>query len=145
MEKQKQEQKQTTYHTPNGIIKKNDMFKGKRVLVGDYLNCSFMNTEMVLDSLGFEIVRETAEPIMFYRVARGEKFDLIITNNIYRIGFTGPELLKRLKNIDGFNTPVIIHTISEQPIEYFLDLGFNGCLKKPIRQDETIELLKKIL
>ena len=57
-----EEQKQITYDTPNGTIKKNDMFKGKRVLVGDYLDCSFMNTEMVLDSLGFEIVRETAEP-----------------------------------------------------------------------------------
>lgn len=138
-----EKQEQTTYNTPNGIIKKIDIFKGKRVLVGDYLNCSFMNTEMVLDSLGFEIVRETAEPMMFYRVARGEKFDLIITNNIYRIGYTGPELLKRLKEIKGFNTPVIIHTISEKPIEYFLNLGFDGCLKKPIRQDETIEILKK--
>ena len=57
-----EKQEQTTYNTPNGIIKKIDIFKGKRVLVGDYLNCSFMNTEMVLDSLGFEIVRETAEP-----------------------------------------------------------------------------------
>lgn len=133
-----------SYHTPNGVIEKIDTFKGKKVLVGDYLNCSFMNTEMVLDSLGFEIVRETAEPMMFYRVARGEKFDLIITNNIYRIGCTGPELLQRFKGIEGFNTPVIIHTISEQPIEYFLNLGFNGCLKKPIKQDETINLLNKI-
>ena len=140
-----EEQEQITYHTPNGVIKKLDTFKGKRALVGDYLDCSFMNTEMVLDSLGFEIVRETAEPMMFYRVARGEKFDVIITNNIYRIGFTGPELLKRFKEIEGFNTPVIIHTISEKPVESFLNLGFNGCLKKPIRQDETIEILKKIL
>lgn len=51
-----------TYSTPNGTIKKIGTFKGKKALVGDYLNCSFMNTEMVLDSLGFEIVRETAEP-----------------------------------------------------------------------------------
>ena len=57
-----EKQEKTTYNTPNGIIKKIDIFKGKRVLVGDYLNCSFVNTEMVLDSLGFEIVRETAEP-----------------------------------------------------------------------------------
>lgn len=82
---------------------------------------------------------------VWYRVARGEKFDLIITNNIYRIGCTGPELLKRLKKIKGFNTSVIIHTISEKPVEYFLNLGFDGCLKKPIRQDETIEILKKLL
>lgn len=82
---------------------------------------------------------------VWYRIARGEKFDVIITNNIYRIGCDGPELLKKLKEIDGFNTPVIIHTISEKPIEYFLNLGFDGCLKKPIKQDETIEILKNLL
>lgn len=82
---------------------------------------------------------------VWYRVARGEKFDVIITNNIYRIGCDGPELLQKLKKIEGFNTPVIIHTISEQSIEYFLNLGFDGCLKKPIKQDETIEILKKLL
>lgn len=82
---------------------------------------------------------------VWYRIARGEKFDVIITNNIYRIGSDGPELLQKLRKIEGFNTPVIIHTISEQPIEYFLNLGFDGCLKKPIKQDETIQLLKNLL
>lgn len=139
------EKEQTIYNTSNGTIKKLDIFKGKRALVGDYLNCSFINTEMVLDSLGFEIVRETAEPMMFYRVARGEKFDVIITNNIYRIGCDGTELLKKFKTIEGFNTPVIIHTISEKPIEYFLNLGFDGCLKKPIKQEETMQVLKILL
>ena len=82
---------------------------------------------------------------VWYRVARGEKFDIIITNNIYRIGCDGSELLQKLRKIEGFNTPVIIHTISEQPIEYFLNLGFDGCLKKPIKQEETIQLLKNLL
>ena len=50
------------------------------------------------------------------------------------------KLLKELKEIEGFDIPVIIHTISEQPIDYFLSLGFNGCLKKPIKQDETIHI-----
>lgn len=84
-------------------------------------------------------------PGVWYRIARGEKFDVIITNNIYRIGCDGPELLQKLRKIEGFNTPVIIHTISEQPIKYFLNLGFDGCLKKPIKQDETIQLLKNLL
>ncbi len=82
---------------------------------------------------------------VWYRIARGENFDVVITNNIYRIGCDGPELLQKLRKIEGFNTPVIIHTISEQPIEYFLNLGFDGCLKKPIKQDETIQLLKNLL
>ena len=70
--------------------------------------------------------------------------DVIFTNNIYHSG-TGLQLLKELKEIDGFNTPIIIHTISEKPIQYFLNLGFDGYLKKPIKQEETIQVLKNLL
>ena len=134
-----------TYNTPNGIINKLDTFKGKRALVGDYTNASFYNTKMVLDSLGFEIVREETSNGMYQRIADGDKFDVIFTNNIYQKGGTGPELLQKLKQLDGFNTPTIIHTISDKTEQYFLDLGFDGCLKKPIKQSETIELLTTIL
>lgn len=132
-----------TYNTPNGVIKKLDTFKGKRALVGDYSQASFFNTEMVLDSLGFEIVNEKSCNNMYDRLKNGEKYDVIFTNNIYNDG-TGPELVKKLKQLDGFNIPVIIHTISEMPVDYFLNMGFDGCLKKPIKQDETIEVLNKL-
>lgn len=133
-----------TYNTPNGIIKKLDTFKGKRALVGDYSQASFFNTEMVLDSLGFEIVNEKFCNSIYERLKNGENYDFIFTNNIYDDG-NGPNLLKRLKQLDGFNTPVIIHTISEMSVEYFLNMGFDGCLKKPIKQDETIEVLNNLL
>ena len=139
------EKKEITYHTPNGIIKKLDTFKGKKVLVGDYFAPSYYNTKMVLDSLGFDITIVETYYDVIDRIKKGEKYDVIFTNNIYQVGGTGPQLLKELKEIEGFNTPMIIHTISEQPIDYFLSLGFNGCLKKPIKQDETIQVLKKIM
>ena len=133
-----------TYNTPNGVIKKLDTFKGKKALIGDYSNASFYNTKMVLDSLGIEIVNIKEEPEVYNRIAGGEKFDVIFTNNIYQVGDTGPQLLEKLKKIDGFDTPVIIHTISEMPVDYFLNMGFDGVLKKPIKQDDTIKLLDKI-
>lgn len=139
------EKKEITYHTPNEIIKKLDTFKGKKVLVGDYFAPSYYNTKMVLDSLGFDITIVETYYDVIDRIKKGEKYDVIFTNNIYQVGGTGPQLLKELKEIEGFNTPMIIHTISEQPIDYFLSLGFNGCLKKPIKQDETIQVLKKIM
>ena len=132
-----------TYHTPNGVIKKLDTFKGKRALVGDYLNASFFNTKMVLYSLGIDIVNEKSCNNMYDRLKNGEKYDVVFTNNIYDDG-TGPELVKKLKQLDGFNIPVIIHTISEMPVDYFLNMGFDGCLKKPIKQEETIEVLNKL-
>ncbi len=131
------------YHTLNGIIKKLDIFKGKRALIGDYLSCSYFNTKMVLESLGFEVdIEETMKGVK--EKALQNNYDIIFTNNIYRIGTTGPDLLKELREHKNFNTPVIIHTISDNVNNCFTNLGFNGYLKKPIRQDETIKVLEKI-
>lgn len=129
---------------PDKSLKQLNIFKGKRVLVGDYFKPGFNITKEVLESLGLEVINEETEPGMYKRLESGEKFDAVITNNIYQIGDTGPELLKKLKALDGFNTPVIIHTIAEEPVEYFISLGFDGCLKKPIKQSETLELLNKL-
>lgn len=141
---EKKEINETTYRTPNGMIKKLNTFKGKKTLIGDYSYASFFNTKMVLDSLGFEIVNEKSCNNIYNRLKNGEKFDVIFTNNVYNDG-TGPELVKKLKQLDGFNTPVIIHTISDEPVEKFLKLGFDWCLKKPIKQAETIDILNKLL
>lgn len=131
------------YHTPNGIIKKLDTFKGKRALIGDYLSCSYFNTKMVLESLGFEVdIEEIMNNVK--QKALENNYDVIFTNNIYRIGTTGPDLLKELKENKSFKTPIIIHTISDNINNYFTNLGFDGYLKKPIRQDETIKVLEKI-
>lgn len=132
------------YHTPNGIIKKLDTFKGKRALIGDYFAFSYANTKMVLESLGFEIdIEKTMYAVK--QKALQNNYDVIFTNNIYQVGGTGPDLLKELKETNGFKTPIIIHTISDNTNNYFTNLGFDGYLKKPIKQDETIQLLKKIL
>lgn len=142
--KENKKEDDNIYHAPSGTFKKLNTFKGKKALVGDYSSASFYNTQMVLDSLGIEIVNVKEEPEVLNIISRGEKFDVIFTNNIYQVGGTGPQLLEKLKKIEGFDTPVIIHTISEKPDQYFLDLGFDGVLKKPIKQNETIELLNKI-
>lgn len=131
-------------HIPDNSLKKLDIFEGKRALVGDYFKPSFSNTKEILESLGLEVINEETEPNMYNRLASGEKFDIVITNNIYRVGVTGSELLQKLKKLEGFNTPVIIHTISDEPIEHFLNLGFDGCLKKPLKQEETLKLLNEI-
>lgn len=134
-----------TYNTPNGIITKLDTFKGKKALVGDYFSFSYFNTKMVLESLGieYEIVSTIDEIIT--RIQAGNKYDIIFTNNIYMNSGFGQTLLLQLKAIKGFNTPIIIHTISDNTDNYFINLGFDGYLKKPIKQDETINVLKKLL
>lgn len=138
------ENEQTIYNTPNGTIFQLDVFKGKKALVGDYFPFSYANTKMVLESLGMKVTIEESMNMVKDRILKGEQYDIIFTNNIYRSG-TGLQLLKELKETEGFNTPIIIHTISEEPIQHFLNLGFDGCLKKPIKQEETIQVLKDLL
>lgn len=136
------EQEQITYDTPNGIIKKLDTFKGKKALIGDYSSISYYNTKMVLDSLGFEYdIVSTLEEVKI--MALQNNYDIIFTNNVYMSG-TGEILLKELKSVKNFKTPIIIHTVSDNIDNQFIKLGFNGYLKKPIKQEETIKLLQNI-
>ena len=131
------EKEQIIYNTPNGLIYQLDIFKGKKALVGDYFSPSYANTKIVLESLGMKVIIEKTINGIKDRILKGEQYDVIFTNNIYRSG-TGLQLLKELKEIEGFSTPIIIHTVSKEHIQYFLNLGFNGCLNKPIKQEETI-------
>ena len=74
------------------------------------------------------------------------KYDIIFTNNIYQNGITGPELLQKLRKIDGFSSPVVIHTISTGKREYFIDtVGFDEYLEKPVQIPELEKVLKKFL
>lgn len=130
------------YNSVNGVIYKLDTFKGKKALVGDYSVASYYNTRMVLDSLGIEYeIVGTIEDVK--NKVLQNNYDIIFTNNIYRSG-DSQKLLEEVKSIKNFNTPIVIHTISDNINNCFLNMGFNGYLKKPIKQSETIELLKKI-
>lgn len=116
-------------------------FHNKKILVGDYDNTSFRYTNMILSSLGF-IVDNVETPEEVKEAVLNNKYDLIITNNVYRHG-TGELLLRDLKEIDNFNTPVVIHSISD---EYeFKYSGFDGYLKKPIDKQDVIDLFSKLL
>ena len=133
------------YDTPNGTIRKIDSFKGKKVLVGDYSNISFDNTLMVLESLGMEVTREKRLDNIIKRISEGEFYDAIITNNVYEFGGSGLELLKELRKLQGFSTPVVIHTISDNTNDCFTSYGFDGYLKKPIKQEDTLNVLSKLI
>lgn len=139
-----EKKKSICYNTPNGTIFSIDIFKGKKALVGDYFPFSYANTKIVLTSLGMSVTIEETMAGVKNRILKGEQYDVIFTNNIYR-GGTGLQLLKELKEIKDFDIPIIIHTISEEPVQHFLNLGFYGCLKKPIKQEEVIQTLKKLL
>ena len=54
--------------------------------------------------------------------------------------------LAELKRIEGFNIPVVLHTISKNKRDYFInEIGFDEYIEKPITQEKIKPILEKIL
>lgn len=73
---------------------------------------------------------------IYKRILDGNKYDIIITNNIYKTGeLDGYPLLIALKKLDNFNIPVIILTTAAAGREVFVEeYGFNEYISKKINQ-----------
>ena len=75
-----------------------------------------------------------------------EYFDLILMDDMMP-EMNGKETFAKLKEIEGFKTPVVALTANALSgmKEQYLKLGFNDYLAKPINKDELDEVLKKHL
>lgn len=118
-----------------------------RILVGDYIEYSISNTVSVLESMGIKTTMAKSGLEIIKRIKDGEQYDLIISNNIYDRGHCdGPQTLNRLKEIDNFNIPVIVLTISENEREHFIyHCGFNEYMTKLLTQEKVLETLPKVI
>lgn len=105
---------------PKIELDKEPIYDGKNALIGDYFKDSYANTKRVLESLGFNVTVALSGKEVVKRIKDGEKYDIIFSNNIYRNG-TGQECLNELKQIEGFNIPVVIHTLTENKRDYFVN------------------------
>ncbi len=80
------------------------------------------------------------------KIKNKDKFDIILLDDMMP-KMSGVETLKKLKEIDNFNTPVIALTanaISGMREKYISD-GFSDYLAKPIEKDQLIEVLNRII
>lgn len=122
---------------------KDKKYKGKSALIGDYFLPSFSNTKAVLEELGFTVDIAESSSYLIKKIEYGEKYNIIFSNNIYKDG-TGPECLKRLKEIKGFSIPVIVHTITKDARKHFVsEIGFDDYIEKPITKESTLPVLEK--
>lgn len=127
-----------------GKLKKDPIYEGKKALIGDYIEFSSNNTKNVLKSLGFDVDVVKNSRDVINKIKCGEKYDIIFSNNIYNDG-TGPECLKKLKEIKDFSIPVIIHTISKDKKDYFVnEIGFDDYIYKPVTQENVKPILKRL-
>lgn len=125
-----------TYYKPNKEIK---------VIVGDYDSWGASYTNSVLKCMGINtFVVPTAYDIID-RIEAGEKYDIIITNHIYRQG-SGEEILDTLKSKDNFNIPIIILTIDQNARNYYVDnLGFDEYIPKSLDSEKVIKTFPKVI
>ncbi len=117
------------------IVKVTDKYKPNKkidILVGDYNKSSVSNTVSILESMGMNVNIAKSGVEIIKRIKNNEKYDLIITNNIYDRGhLDGPQTLNELKTLDNFNTPVIVLTVSEGKRHLFVgEFGFDEYMTK---------------
>ena len=99
----------------------------------------------LLNKFGFTVeIVQSGEDII-KRIKHGFKYDIIFTNNVYKGGEDGPMVLRHLRQIENFNTPIVIHTFSVDEKEHFLNyFKFDGFLKKQAEPKELKITLERI-
>ena len=136
----------------NGLYEKKEekgeiiTFENSKVLVVDdnLLNLKVATKLLKEYKLDIECVNSGFECIN--KIENNNKYDLIMLD-IMMPKMGGVDTLKRLKNIDGFNTPVIALTADaiQGKSNKYLDVGFNDYLSKPIDTKELSRILSKYL
>ncbi len=121
-----------------------------KILIGDYNPSSARNTCGVLMRMGFDVdVVETAEDVI-EKVKSFMHYDLIISNNEYygskhKSKITSSyQLLDGLKEIEDFDIPVIVLTVSNER-EKFLSYGFDEHIQKVLDEEKVMEVFPKVL
>ena len=123
----------------------NGLYEGKKAIIGNYDNFIANETRKMLMLFGISVDIVTSGNDIYDMIKNGIQYDIIFTNNIYQYGLDGPKLLQKLKSLDNFNTPVVIHTVTHNQRDFFInELGFDEYIEKPIRYDDIERVLKKI-
>jgi CheY-like chemotaxis protein/HPt (histidine-containing phosphotransfer) domain-containing protein len=130
---------------PIGIVEPFNA-SGQKVLVVDDNKINLKVAERLLReyNLSIELVLSGSECIN--KILDGKKYDLIFLD-IMMPKMKGPEVLKNLKNIIGFKTPVVALTadVISGMEEKYISQGFDECLAKPIVEEELYKILKRYL
>ena len=119
--------------------------KGKRILIVDDSKINLKVAQQILKPYNLNIV--TAESgFEALDLAQNQTFDLILMD-IMMPKMNGVETLRRLKEMSGFDVPVVALTADaiEGTDEKYINAGFNDYLSKPIDRYLLNKVLNKFL
>ena len=130
----------------NKKIKTKTIFKGKKLLLGDYNKEMLRHSRKIFLSLGFDVDIVESGDDLVQKILCGYNYDVIVTNNIYKNSCDGPDVLRELKALDDFETPIVVLTVSTGQKEKFInDIGFDGYLEKMLTQKQAEEVMTSLL
>ncbi len=119
---------------------------GQKVLVVDDNKINLKVAEKLLADYQLEIELIDNGRECINRVLAGNKYDIIFLD-IMMPKMKGPEVLQNLKNIMGFNMPVVALTadIISGMEDKYIEQGFDDCMPKPIVEEDLFYVLKRFL
>ena len=127
-------------------VKEDIKFDGFKILVVDDNKLNLKVADKLLKTYALSTVLVESGMECIDLIKKGEKFDLILMDDMMP-RMRGPEVLARLKEIEGFSIPVIALTANATAgiREGYIKEGFDDYLAKPIEKMELTKLLKKYL
>lgn len=116
-----------------------------KALIGDYINsmAPFTNSKLRIMGIQTEVV-PTASDIID-RIKAENKYDIIITNNVYPQGESGQKVLDTLKKDKNFKTPIVILTVDQDARDIYLKRGFDEYIQKPIDEEKIKKIFPKLI
>lgn len=121
-------------------------YSNKKILIVDDNNLNLKVASRLLQTFNVQIDTVTSGFECLDKINNGEKFDLILMDDMMP-KMSGGETLQKLKQIENFNMPVVALTanaITGMKEKYLAD-GFDDYLAKPIERLELNKVIKKFL
>ena len=118
--------------------------KGKKILIVDDNKLNLKVTSRLLEpyELDITLLETGIECIEF--IKEGNNFDLILLDQMMPV-MDGLTTLNKLKEIENFNTPVVVLTADaiKGSKEKYINDGFDDYISKPIHKKELSRILKR--
>ena len=121
-------------------------FAGKKVLIVDDNELNLKVAARLLQPYKMDIDKSSSGDDAISKIIDDNVYDLILLDDMMPHK-SGSETLAELKQIEGFNMPVVVLTANaiEGMKEQYLKAGFDDYLAKPISKEELKRVLQKYL
>ena len=120
-------------------------FEHKKILIVDDNELNIKVAKRALKDFNFDIDEVLDGQSCIDKITSGNKYDLILMD-IMMPNMSGETTLKKLKEIDGFNTPTVALTADAMAgaQEKYINEGFVDYIAKPFSRDQIKEKLEVI-